>query len=308
MISLISYDGSDIDSVKSSTINQIGFGANLITIISTNRRDYPNLQACGIRMEMKFKKPEFFNIESWMHTAIRDMIEVVRVELDIQPGDRVGFSFNNDDNNYIEFGLSFRRFDQYNSSLILSALESVLQSNSKFLIDDKLVVKIDLVRMPVGGARVMNVGKSKDKYYELHRKSIYSPKLSAGDGNICLAVSIVIGMTVADGKSGINKYNFLTYAPNHTELINEALKLSREANVDLSHGGGYDEIVQFQNHLKEEYNLTVYSSRDGSNVYFKSPHANNKVINLLLDGNHYSVIKSLTAAFASAYFCAYCAH
>lgn len=114
-------------------------------------------------------------------------------------------------------------------------------------------------------------------------------------------------MSVAEGSSGMNKYNFLTYPPNHDDLIDESNRLCHNANVDLQNGGGYEEIVQFQHFLKDKFNLTVYSSRDGSSVYFKSPYTNKKVINLLLDENHYSVIKSLTGAFASAYFCAYCA-
>lgn len=153
--------------------------------------------------------------------------------------------------------------------------------------------------------RVMNIGKTKDRYYSIHRRSIYSPKISAEDGEICLAVAIVIGKTLVD--NNINEYNKLIYPPNHCDLITEGYRLCLMANVDLNRGGGYDEIVQFQEYLKNEYNLTVYASRDGTTVYFKSPYSNKKVISLLLDNNHYSVIKSLTAAFACSYFCAYCA-
>lgn len=113
--------------------NQIGYGSNLVTIISRDVREYTNLQAAGIRLEMRFNNPDLSNINGWMDNAILEMIATIRDELNIQPQDRVGFSFNNDTNNYIDFSLSFRRFDQYNSTLILSALENVLQSNSKFL-------------------------------------------------------------------------------------------------------------------------------------------------------------------------------
>lgn len=225
--------------------------------------------------------------------------------MSIKDHDRVGFSFNNVTESHAAFGITFRRFDQYTPELILSALQIVLQSNSNFLADDTLSVKVDLVRIPTGGMRVMNIGKTKDRYYSIHRRSIYSPKISPEDGQICLAVAIVIGKSLVD--NNINEYNKLIYPPNHSDLITEGYRLCLMANVDLNRGGGHDEIVQFQEYLKNEYNLTVYASRDGATVYFKSPYSNKKVISLLLDNNHYSVIKSLTAAFACSYFCAYCA-
>lgn len=53
--------------------------------------------------------------------------------------------------------------------------------------------------------------------------------------------------------------------------------------------------------------IDVYASRDGRSVYYKSNVSSVRRINLLLDNEHYSVIKSLTAAFSCAYFCSYCA-
>lgn len=53
--------------------------------------------------------------------------------------------------------------------------------------------------------------------------------------------------------------------------------------------------------------ITVFTSRDGRSIYFKSCHSNYKyTINLLLDCEHYSVVLRPTAAFATSYFCKHC--
>lgn len=75
------------------------------------------------------------------------------------------------------FSFSFRRFDQYNADVILSGLELVLQSNSRFLIDDTLVVKVDHVQVPVGYGRRSHVGKTTSDYFRLHKSSIFNPNL-----------------------------------------------------------------------------------------------------------------------------------
>lgn len=90
-------------------------------------------------------------------------------------------------------------------------------------------------------------------------------------------------------------------------MIEAAKTLCQNASVDLSNGGSIDEIIQFQNYLGRDFRITVFNSRDGKNVYFKSCHTNYKyTINLLLDCEHYSVILKPTAALATTYFCEHC--
>lgn len=260
-----------------------------------------------MRVVVQFKNPNMENLEQWMGTCFRHLLLMISDILKISPQDRVGFSFENSENDKINFYISFRRFDQYTPEVIMAALNNVLQSNVNFLIDDQISINVDHVCVPTGGSRRACIGKSRENFFNLHKRSIYTPILKPGDGNICLPVALIVGAAFADGSVSQNLYNKLTYPPNHTELISEAKKLSQTAGVDYTYGCGVDEIRQFESYFANEYNINVYASRDGRNVYHKSPFENAKHINLLLDNDHYVLIKSLTAVFSSAYFCAYCA-
>lgn len=258
-------------------------------------------------MSLKFKQPEKHVTNDWNEQCFDELLKFVAMKMNVQSHDRIGFTFENGNNNRINFHISFRRFDQFTSELILAALDKVLQSNTLFLLDDNLVINVDHVNIPIGCGRRTFIGKSTVDFYKIHANSLYTPNLYINDGNICLPAAIIIGKAYADGIQGQNMYNFLTYAPNRSELIKEARNVAIAAGVDYTNGCGLDEIRKFQNHLRNEYNITVYNSRSGKSVYYTSPFQNNRKINLLLDENHYSVIKSLTAVFACDYFCDYCA-
>lgn len=262
-----------------------------------------------MRAEIKFKDPDFNDVETWMRQCFDELLSLVRDRLSIQPQDKVGFSFQNaQNNNKSNFHISFRRFDQLSSEVILAALDSVLQSNSYFLAnDDNILVNVDHVQIPVGCGRRSFIGKSTQDFLNIHKNAIYSPQINDEDGNICLPVAILIGMAYADGARSQNLYNFLTYNGNHSELISRAKSLALVAGVDYENGCGVDEIRKFQHNMSGRYRINVYNSRDGRSVYFQSNIGNAPQISLLLDNGHYNVIKSLTAVFSCSYFCSYCA-
>lgn len=292
---------------------QLGYGFTdlsnneLIDIISSSTRRYSRLSATGTRLKIKFKNPDVFNLDQWMVNCFAQLLELIKEKSCIEPCDRVGFSFLNVENDKIAFNISFRRFDQYTPEVIMSALDNVLQSNTQFLIDDALIINVDHVRVPVGYGRRTFVGKSLNDYMRIHKFTVLSPKLWAQHNNICLPVAIFLGMLYANGDVDQNKLNYFTYSQNYDEMIENAKRIADQANVDYQNGCSIDEILKFEEYLKFEYNLTVYNSRNGKSVYRKSKYTNKKHINLLLESEHYILIKSLTAAFSSAYFCEYCA-
>lgn len=156
---------------------------------------------------------------------------------------------------------------------------------------------ISIIRIPKGFGRRSHIGKTNDNYFKIHKRSFFfrsSKKLSAS----ILPVFIVIA--VAYVSDDINRYNYITYSGNYNDLINEAEKLANDANVRLPGGCGIVKIIKFQNHLGMDYRITVFLSRDGKIIYFKSFHTEYKfTINLLLDGVHYSVILNPSTAFAA---------
>jgi hypothetical protein len=74
---------------------------------------------------------------------------------DLEPGDMVGISIHNADNQPDRLiGLSFRRRDQISRDVLWSVFEKVIQSNAKYQDLDTLTFHIHSVRKPVGLARV----------------------------------------------------------------------------------------------------------------------------------------------------------
>lgn len=282
----------------------MGFGLNCIDIVSRAVRTYPKLNASGERMVIRFINPELDRLEAWVRQCINKLLSTIAADLNIRPADRVGLNFANVNNESINFAFSFRRFDQYSADLILNGLENVVQSNSRFFLDDCLVIRVDHVRVPIGFGRRTHIGKSTADYFKLHKSTIFNPILRNEHNTLCLAAAIVIAKAYA---TDINEYNFLTYKRNYEAMINSAEILCQDADVDLSHGGSIDEIIKFQNYLGCKYRTTVFASRDGKKKYFKSCHKNYQyTINLLLDCEHYSVVLKPTAAFATHYFCDHC--
>lgn len=113
-----------------------------LKIIDRNYRSYPRLNADGERLIVKFQNPDVDDLQGWMNRCIADLLGVIKSDLNITSQDRIGINFANPDNEKINFAFSFRRFDQYNPEMILSGLENVIQSNSKFFLEDNLSVNM----------------------------------------------------------------------------------------------------------------------------------------------------------------------
>lgn len=283
-------------------MTRIRHDQNNIEVISKRKRVYKTLNACGLRLEVKFG--QINDINEWIRLCIEELLIIMQTELNIQQQDRVGIIFNNTNNARADFSISFRPFSQYSAESILFEIEKIIQSNMLFFTDDNLIVNIDHVRVPIGYGR-SHIGKSSERYYKLHKRSIFSPNLQTEDYGLCLAASITVAIAHVTGDA--KKYHYLTYAGHYSILIQEARSLCTDANVNLENGGGIDEIIKFQQYLGGEYRIVVYASRDGKVIFFKSCHSTYKyTINLLFDEAHFSFVLSPTAAFSTAYFCGYC--
>jgi len=74
---------------------------------------------------------------------------------DVSENDMVGITIQNQVNqNDKAIGISFRRKDQLSGEVIWTIFEKVLQSNSRFIALDTLVVTMHSVKMPTGFGRV----------------------------------------------------------------------------------------------------------------------------------------------------------
>lgn len=91
------------------------------------------------------------------------------------------------------------------------------RSGVAFLHERNLIINMDHVKIPVGYGNRSHIGKSSDRYFKLHKKSIFSPNLRDEDYCLCLAVSIIVA--IAHSIGNLSKYYYLTYAGHYNELI-----------------------------------------------------------------------------------------
>lgn len=103
---------------------------------------------------------------------------------------------------------------------------------------------------------------------------------------------------MAHTNGNTNLYNKYIYGYNEDLLHKTATDLCRGAGADLSNGGGIEEIKKFETFLLPEFKIVVYGDRAGKSLIFESTtYFEAKKINLLLENQHYLLIKSLTGAF-----------
>jgi len=83
--------------------------------------------------------------------------------------------------------------------------------------------------------------------------------------------------------------------------------LLKASGVDLSNGGGFEELRQFEDHLSD-YKIIVYGGLNPGRVMFSGYSRSAKKLHLLYDRNneHYNVITSLKGAMAKKYICSGC--
>jgi len=84
-------------------------------------------------------------------------------------------------------------------------------------------------------------------------------------------------------------------------------ELLNASGVDLSNGGGFKELQQFQEYLSD-YKIIVFDGLYPDRVMFSGNSLSTKKLYLLYDRNneHYNVITNLKGAMAKRYICNGC--
>jgi hypothetical protein len=72
------------------------------------------------------------------------------------------------------------------------------------------------------------------------------------------------------------------------------------SGFDLTNGGGFKELEQFQNYLSG-YKIIVYDGLSPDRVLFSENSLSNKKLYLLYDSGHYNSITNIKAAMAKRY-------
>ena len=114
---------------------------------------------------------------------------------------------------------------------------------------------------------------------------------------LCLAHALIIAMAKVNGDS-----KFKSYSNGYclTEPVEELLKAF---GVDLSNGGGLEELRQFQEYLSDYKNI-VFDGLYANRVMFSGNSLSAKKLYLLYDRDfeHYNVITNLKGAMAKRYY------
>src|SRR5215510_5728197 len=158
----------------------------------------------------------------------------------VRASDMVGVTIRNEDNQADKaIGFSFRRRDQIAGDVIWSLFEQVSQSNARFNALDKLVVEVQVVKMPVGFGRNKNAlttkGRPVSELAHLKRSIV---RVEAEEN--CLALDEV-RLAVSKGYRIVKVYEVYEYAVTQydrqgdegglfVEYINTFLKLKAEAS------------------------------------------------------------------------------
>jgi hypothetical protein len=189
--------------------------------------------------------------------------------------------------------ISFRRCDELKSDLVWGALGKVVQSNAMFGLTDRLEVHFDHVRTPAGNGRVKTKGRSLNIIGAVKRSIVVVKATS-----MCLAHALVIAMAQVNGDPKYKAYR------NGNRLEKPVKELLRASGVDLSDGGGVQELRQFQEYLSG-YKIIVYDGLSPDRLIFTGNSISDKKLYLLLDEEtgHYNVITNTKAAMSKKFIC-----
>lgn len=288
----------------------------IIRIIGEVRRQFQRLGVERLTLKLQFLNPPQNRIENnnineynrilsgWLHRAFTALLSTANTRLNIRPSDKVAIKFVRSEND--SFSLSFRRFDQYSPSLIISSISRLLQSNAEFLFDENLVVEVAHIQSDVGYGQIYGLqGCSLEKFVKAHPKTVFLVKPLMGKENLCLAYALILAIAHAEGNK--NEFNKLMYPPNIDYFTQQALHLCENAKVDLSYGGGVEELSQFQKYFQNKYNIIVFTDRKGRTILFRGSKDDSiRKIYLLLENRHFVLITSIHSAFSVYYYCDQC--
>ena len=149
---------------------------------------------------------------------------------------------------------------------ILDIVESILNSNESFDVNDSLRINIQHVQMPRGAGKTprAKVGFELEKFLKNKRCIIRIPE----ERDICCARAIVTAKARLDNDP---RYESIRKGNKNRYTVQEHLaeQLHRDANVPLG-PCGLDEIKTFEDHLKE-YQIVVVSFEQGNAIIYRGP-------------------------------------
>jgi len=213
--------------------------------------------------------------------------------------DLVGLRIRNTENVQDKVvGISLRRRDQLKADVVWSVLGKVIQSNARFALTDRLEVHLDHVRMPAGNGKMAERTKGRSiSVLSAIKGSIVTVKAVF----LSLAHALIIAMVKVNDDSKFKSYR------NGYGLKEPVEKLLNASGVDLSNGGGFKELQQFQQYLSD-YKIIVFDGLYPDRVMFSGNYLSAKKLYFQYDRDHdhYNVITNLKGAMPKRHICNGC--
>ena len=255
-------------------------------------------------------QPTYENFDKLFDTLIAEVVPQSR------PSDYVGLVIESDGLDF-PIPLNYVKVSDLNSATIFNVIESRLNSNQNFQLDNKMRIQVDHVQLPVGSGRVDN-HRSVGEYATFEaaiksKKSIIRIR-DGDDDDLCFPSAVVMAVERYKAfKSGENNcYNVIREVYKKKVTAPCVQKLKGLATSLLQRAGltpkpcGIPEIKAIQAVLPE-YQITVYTARGERSLVYQGPTADRK-IHFIIDEvrQHYHVVTSLTGWFTFPFHCAEC--
>jgi len=261
-------------------------------------KSFPKFNATWRSLLIKFNSPG----EEQEPTAyLKECITAITDYLvdEVPDRDLVGLRIRNTENLQDKVvGISLRRRDQLKPDVVWAVLGTVIQSNDRFGLSDRLEVHLDHVRMPVGnGKRAEKTKRRSLDVMSAIKRNIVVVKAAF----LCMAHALVIAIANVNSDPKYKSYR------NGYGLYKPVEDLLKASGVDLSNGGGLEELQQFQDYLSD-YKIVVFDCLSLDRLIFSGNSHSAKKLYLLYDSDngHYNVITNIKAAMAKKYICNTC--
>ena len=200
--------------------------------------------------------------------------------------------------------IGYQKVRAFDKHAFLNKLYAIAQSNTKFLLDGALKVRVAIIRIVVGSGRTKRAINSYD-----HIKKLKSVIKIRNNNNACGYIAIAVGIkyhewnVAADLKQRRWK-NLREYSPN-MEHLGEAF--CNEYNLPINEELTLEMLTdRVQPQLEGQYQIIVINYVDGSQL-FVGPDCE-KVIYLLFNGHesHYDFIKEMKSYLNRPFYCKHC--
>jgi hypothetical protein len=245
----LSREESDSGIASSSGRNSPVFGTTQqlpFIILGETSKSFPKFNATGLSMLIKFRAPgEEQEPLSYLKERITALSNYLVVK--VPDSDLVGISIRNSENLQDKLvGISLHRPDQFKPDIVWDVLGMVIQGNARFALCDRLEVHLDNARMPNGNGGVKTKSMSLSVLSAI--KKIFVVLKAAF---LCMAQKLIIAMDRVNGDPKNKSYR------NGRCLQKPVEYLLEDSVVDLSNGGGLEDLQQFQAYLSD-YKIIVF--------------------------------------------------